>query len=112
MDKNNRTGKTRDRCKNIGKVKGIFHARISTIKDRNNKDVTEEVARIQSRTIQKKKNHNGAVTHLEQDLLEHEVMWGLGSITMNKTTGGDGIPAELFIILKDNAVKMLQSICQ
>ena len=70
------------------------------------------MARLQRRTIQKKKNHDGLVTHLEPDFLECEVKWGLGSITMNKTTGGDGIPAELFIILKDNAVKMLQSICQ
>ena len=105
-------GKTRDSYKNIQKVRGIFHARISTTKDRNNKDLTEEVARIQRRTIQKNKSHDGVVTYLEPDFLECEVKWGLGSITMNKTTGSDGIPAELFIILKDNAVKMLQSICQ
>ena len=70
------------------------------------------MARLQRRTIQKKKNHDGLVTHLEPDFPECEVKWGLGSITMNNTTGGDGIPAELFIILKDNGVKMLQSICQ
>ena len=105
-------GKTRDHYKNIGKVKGIFHTRISTIKDRNNKDLTEELAKTTKKNFTKKKNHDGVVTHVEPDFLECEVKWGLGSITMNKTTGGDGIPAELFVILKDNAVKILQSICQ
>ena len=57
-------------------------------------------------------NHNGVITHLEPDILECEVRWALGSITMNKTTGGDGIPVELFQILKDDAVKGLHSLCQ
>ena len=78
------------------------------------------MARIQRRTIQKKKNkklydpynYDGMITHLEPDILECEVKWGLGSITMNKASGDDGIPVELFQILKDDAVKLLHSICQ
>ena len=75
----------------------------------------EEVARIHRRTIQKDlhdpDNHDGVITHLESDTLECEVKWALGSITMNKASGGDGIPAELFQILKDDAVRELHSIC-
>ena len=76
------------------------------------------MARIHRRTIQKKKdlhdldNHNGVITYLEPDILECEVKWALGSITMNRASGGDGIPVELFKILKDDAVKLLHSICQ
>ena len=74
------------------------------------------MARIHRRTIQKKfhnpDNHDGVITHLEADMLECEVKWALGSITMNKASGGDGIPVELFQILKDDAVKVLYSICQ
>ena len=76
----------------------------------------EEVARIHRRTIQKRSsrpdNHDGVITHLEPDILECEVKWALGSITTNKASGGDGIPLELFQILKDDAVKVLHSICQ
>ena len=74
------------------------------------------MARIHRRTIRKNlndpRNHNGVITHLEPDILEYEVKWALGSITTNKATGGDGIPAELFKILKDDAVKVLPSKCQ
>ena len=74
------------------------------------------MARIHRRIVQKylhdPDNHDGVITHLEPDILEYEVKWGLGSITTNKTSGGDGIPAELFQILKDDAVKVLHSICQ
>ena len=76
----------------------------------------KKVARIHRRTIQKRyhdpDNHNGVITHLEADILECEIKWALGSITTNKATGGDGIPVELFQILKDDAVKVLHSICQ
>ena len=90
---------------------------MGTIKERNGKDLSywEEVARIHRRTVQKKGlndtgNHDGVVTHLEPDILECEVKWALGSITTNKAGGGDGIPTELFQILKDDAVKVLYSI--
>ena len=96
---------------------------MGTRKDRNGKDLTEveEIKRWQEyleELYQKKKglndpdNHDGVVTHLEPDILECEVKWALGSITMNKANGGDGIPAELFQIVKDNAVKVLHSIFQ
>ena len=103
-------GKTRDLFKNIRDTKGIFHAKMGTIKDRNGMDLTEEVARIHRRTVQKDHdpdNHDGVITHLEPDILECEVKWALGSNTMNKANGGDGIPVELFQILKDDAVKVL-----
>ena len=74
------------------------------------------MAKIHRRTIQKDlndpDNHNGVITHLEPDILESEVKWDLGSITLNKASGGDGIPVELFQILKDDAVKVLHLICQ
>ena len=115
---------------------GIFHAKMGTIKDRNYMDLTEAVhnwsdlAAVASATEQKilrrggKKtqncakylhdpdNHDGVITHLEADILECEVKWALGSITMNKASGGDGIPIELFQLLKDDTVKVLHSICQ
>ena len=105
MDKNNRMGKTRDRCKNIGKVKGIFHSRMSLIKDRNGKDITdvEEIKKWQEYTEELYKkglndldNHDDVVTELQSDILDCEVKCVLGSITMNKSSGGDGIPTELF----------------
>ena len=78
--------------------------------------IDPEVARIHRRTLQKNVNdpgdHDGVITHLEPDILEYEVKWALGSITMNKDSRGDGFPAELFQILKDDAVKVLHSICQ
>ena len=115
-------GKTRDLFKKIRDTKGTFHAKMGSIKDRNGKDLTE-TEEIKKRWLEYTKelykkgfndpdNHSGVVTHLEPDILECEVKWTLGSITTNKASGGDGIPAELFQILKDDAVKVLHSICQ
>ena len=117
----NRMGKTRDLFKKIRDTKGTFHAKMGSIKDRNVMDLTEAEdikKRWQEyrRTVQKishdQDNHDGVITHLEPDILECEVKWALGSITRNKASGGDGIPVELFQILKDDAVKVLHSICQ
>ena len=115
-------GKTRDLFKKIKDTKGTFHAKMDLIKDRNGLDLTEaEDSKRGSKSTQKnctKKdfhdpdNHDGVITHLEPDILECEVKWVLGSITTNKASGGDGIPVELFQILKDDAVKVLHSICQ
>ena len=95
---------------------------MGTIKDRNTMNLIEaenikkKWQKIHRRTVQidlhNPDNHNGVITHLEPDILECEIKWALGSITMNKTSGGDGIPVELFQILKDNAVKVLHSTCQ
>ena len=113
--------KTRDLFKKIRDIKGIFHAKMGTIKDRYGMDLTEaeDIKRWQEYTEELYKidlydpdNKDGVTTHLEPDILECEVKWVLGSITMNKASGGDGIPAQLFQILKDNAVKVLHSICQ
>ena len=111
IEENNRMGKTRDLFKKIRDTKGTFHAKMGTIKDRKGMDLTEaeeEVARIHRRTVQNDfrdpDNHNGVITHLEPDILECEVKWALKSIIMNKASGGDGIPAELFQILKDDTV--------
>ena len=115
-------GKTRDIFKKVRDNKGIFHAKMGTIKDRNDKDltITEEIKKrwqecteeLYKKGLKDPGNYSGTVTHLEQDILECEVQWALGSITTNKARGGDGIPAELFQILKDDAVKLLHSICQ
>ena len=115
-------GKTRDLFKKIRDTKGIFPANISTIKDKNGKDLTEaeEIKKrwqeytdeLYKKDLNNLDNHEGAVTHLEPDILKCGVKWALRSITMNKASGGDGIPAELFQILKDDAVKVLHSICQ
>ena len=111
---------TRDLFKKIRDIKGIFHAKMGSIKDRNGMDLTEEedIKRWQEYTEELYKkdlhdpdNHDGVITHLEPDILECEVKWALESITTNKASGGDGIPVELFQILKDNAVKVLHSIC-
>ena len=114
-------GKTRDLFKKIRDSKGTFHEKMGTIKDRNGLDLTEAEdikKRLQEYTEELYKNdlhdsdnHNGVITHLELDILEWEVKWALESITMNKASGGDGIPAELFQILKDDAVQVLHSIC-
>ena len=119
---NNRMGKTRDHFKKIRDTKGIFHAKRGTIKDRNGMDLTEaegikkrwqEYAKeLYKKDLHDPDNHDGVITHLESDILECEVKWALGSITANKASGGDGILAELFQILKDDAVKVLHSICQ
>ena len=120
IEENNRMRKTRDLFKKIRDTEGTFHAKMGTIKDRNGKDLTEEEdikKRWQEYTeLYKKDLHDpdnySLIIHLESDILECEVKWALGSITMNKASGGDGIPAELFQILKDDAVKVLHSICQ
>ena len=113
--------KTSDLFKKIRDTKGTFHAKMSTIKDRNGRDLTEAEdikKRWQEYTEELYKtdlhdpgNHDGVITLLEPDILECKVKWALGSITMNKASGGDGIPAELFQILKEDAVKVLHSIC-
>ena len=114
-------GKTRDLFKKIIDTKGTFHAKMGSIKDRNGMDLreAEDIKKWQEYTEELYKkdlhdpdNHNGVITHLEPDILECEVKWTLGSIAMNKASGGDGIPDELFQILKDAAAKMLHSICQ
>ena len=122
IEENNRMGKTRDLFKKIRDTKGTFHAKMGTIKDRNVMDLTETEdikKRGQEYTEEPYKkdlhdpdNHNGVITHLQPDILEWEVKWALGSMTTNKASGGDGIPAERFQILKDDAVKVLHSICQ
>ena len=113
-------GKTRGQFKKIRETKGTFHAKMGSIKDRNDMDLTEaeDIKRWQEYTeelykkdIHDQDNHNGVITHLEPDILECEVKWALESITTNKASGGDGIPVELFQILKDDAVKVLHSIC-
>ena len=116
-------GKTRDLFKKIRDTKGTFHAKMGLIKDRNCVDLMEaedikkrwqeHTAELYKIDLHDPDNHNGVITHLEPDILECEVKWALESITMNKATGGDGIPVELFQILKDDAVKaVLHSICQ
>ena len=122
IEENNRMRKTRDLFKKIRGTKGTFHAKMGSIKDRNGMDL-KEVKDIKKRwqeyteELYKKDlndldNHDGMINPLEPDILECEVKWALGSITMNKASGGDGIPAELLEILKDDAVKVLHSICQ
>ena len=109
IEKNNRMGKTRDLIKKIKDTKGILHSKMGSIKDRNGMDLTEEdiKKRWQEYTEELLKrllnNHSGVITHLEPGILESEVRWALGSITMNKASGGDRIPAEPFQILKDDA---------
>ena len=114
-------GKTRDLFKKIRDPKGTFHAKMGTVKDRNGMDLTEAedikkrwqeyTEELYKKDLHKPDNHNGVITHLEPDILEREVKWAFGSITTNKANGGDGIPVELFQI-KDDAVKVLHSICQ
>ena len=107
-------GKTRDLIKKIRDTKGTFYAKMGSIKDRHDMG-QEKMARIHRRTKNKsvsQDNHNCVLTHLEPDILEWEIKWALGSITINIASGGDGIPVELFQILKDDAVKVLHSICQ
>ena len=112
--------KTRDLFKKIRDTKGIFHAQMGSMKYQNDRDLTEaeDIRRGGKNTQNYTKdlhdpdNQNGVITHLEPDILECEVKWALGNITMNKASGGDGIPVELFQILKDNTVKVLHSTCQ
>ena len=115
-------GKTRDLFKKIRDTKGTFHAKMSSIKDRNGKDLTEAEAikkrwleyteELYKKDLHDQDNHDGVITDLEPDILECEVNWALESITMDKASGGDDIPVELFQILKDDAVKVRHSICQ
>ena len=114
IEENNRMGKTRDLFKKIRKIKGTFHVKMGTIKDRNNKDQTEaeDIKKRWQEHTEELDNHNGVITHLEPDILECKVQWALESITTNKASGGDEMPAELFKTLKDGAVKVLHSICQ
>ena len=116
-------GKTRDLFKKIRNTKGIFHAKTGSKKDRNGLDLTqtedikkrwqENTEGLYKNDLHNQDNHNGVIIHLELDILDCEVKWALESITMNKVSGGDGIPVELFQILKeDDAVEVLHSICQ
>ena len=122
IKENNRMGKTRDLFKKIRDTKGTFHAKIGSVKDRNGRDLTEAedinkrwqeyTEELYKKDLHDPDNYNGVITHLEPDILECEVEWALGSISTNKASGGDGIPVELFQILKDDAMKVLHSICQ
>ena len=114
-------GKTRDFFKKIRDTKGTFHAKMGSIKDRNGMDLTEveDIKKWQEYTEELYKkhlhdpdSHDGVITHLEPEILECEVKWALGSIITNKARAGDGILAELFKVLKDDAVQVLPSICQ
>ena len=122
IQENNRMGKTRDLFKNIRDAKGRFNAKMGSVKDRNDMDLTEAedtkkrwqeyTEELYKKDLHDPDNHDGMITHLEPDIPECEVKWALGSITTNKASGGDEIPVELFQILKDDAVKVLHSICQ
>ena len=122
IEENNRMGKTRDLFKKIRDTKGIFHAKMSTITDRNGMDLTEAedikkrwqeyTEELYKKDLHNPDNHDGVLTHLKPDILECTVKWALKSITINKASGDDGIPVELFQILKDDTVKVLYSVCQ
>ena len=122
IEENNRLGKTRDLFKKIRDTKGTFHAKMGSIKDRNGLDLKEAedikkrwqeyVEELYKKDLHDPDNHDGVITHLGPAILECEVKWALESITTNKASGGDGIPVELFQILKDHAVKVLHSTCQ
>ena len=115
-------GKTRDLFKKMRDTKGTFHAKTGTIKDRNGMDLTEAediknrwqgyTEELYKKDLNDPDNHDGVITHLKPDILHCKVKWALGSFTKKKASGGDGIPVELFQILKDDAVKVLHSICQ
>ena len=121
IEENNKVGKTRDLFKKIRDTKGTFHAKMGTFKDRNGRDLTEAedikkrwqeyTEELYKRGLHNPGDHDGVTTHLEPDILDCEVQWALGSITMNKANGGDKIPAELLKIPKDDAVKVLHPIC-
>ena len=121
IEENNRMGKITDLFKKIRDTKGTFYAKMGSIKDRNCRDLTEAEdikkrwqeykQELYKKDLHDPDNHDGEITHLETDILECEVKWALESITTNKANGGDGIPVELFQILKDDAVKVLHSIC-
>ena len=119
IDEKNRMGMTRDPLKKIRDTKRIFHAKMGSIKDRNGMDLTEAenikkrwqeyTEELYKKDLHDPDNHDGVITPLEPDILVYEVKWALESITMNKASGGDGIPVELF---QDDTVKVLHSICQ
>ena len=120
IEENNRMGKTRDLVKKIRDTKGTFHANMGSIKDRNVMDLTEaedikkrwqeDTEELYKKDLHASDNCNGVITHPEPDILECEVKWALGSITTDKASGGDRIPVELFQVIKDDAVKVLQSV--
>ena len=121
IDGKNRMGKTRNLFKKIRDTKGIFHSKMGSIKDRNGRDLKEAedikswqeyTEELYKKELHDPENHDGVITHLEPDVLECEVKWALEGITTNKASGGDGIQVELFQFLKDDAVKVLHSICQ
>ena len=122
IEENKHMGKSRDLLKKIRDIKGTFHAKMGSIKDRNGMDLTEAednknrrqeyIEELYKKDVHNSDNHDGVITHLEPDILECEVKWALGSITINKASEGDGIPVELFQTLKDDAVKVFHSICQ
>ena len=122
IEENNRMGKTRDLFKKVRDTKETFHTKMGTVKDRNGMYLTEAedikkrwqeyTEELYRKDRHDPDNHDGVITHLEPDILEWEVKWALGSITMKNASGGDEIPVELFQIPKDDAVKMLHSICQ
>ena len=115
-------GKTRDLFKKIRDTKGTFHGKMGLIKDRNcmdppeaediKKSWQEYTEELYKKDLHDPDNHDGVIPHLEPDILKCKVKWDVGSITRDKASGGDGIPVELFQILKDDAVKVLHSICQ
>ena len=115
-------GKTRDLCQKIRDTEGTCHAKMGSIKDRNGRDLTEAedikkrwqeyTEELYKKELHNEDNHDGVITHLEPDIQEWEVKWALENITTYKPSGGDGIPVELFQILKDDAMKVLHSICQ
>ena len=122
IKENNRMGNTRDLFRKIRDTKGTFHAKMGSTKDRNGMDLKEAedikkrwqeyTGELYKKDLHNPDNHDGVITYLEPHTLECEVNWALGSITTNKASGADGIPVELFQILKDHAVKVLHSICQ
>ena len=122
IEEDNRTGEIKDRFKKIRDTKGTFHAKMGTTKDRNGMDLieAEDIKKrwqeykeeLYKKDLHDPNNHAGVITHLEPHILECEVKWALGNITMNKASGGDGVPVELFQILKDDGAKVLHSICQ
>ena len=121
-EQNNRMGKTRDLFKKMRDTKATFYGKMGSIKDRNGMDLREAegikkrwqeyTEELYKKDLHDQDNHDGVITHLEPDILEGKVKCAVGIIIMNKASGGDGIPVELFQILKDDAVKVLHSICQ
>ena len=122
IEGNNRMGKTRDVFKKIRDTKGNFHAKMGSIKDRNGRNLTEAedikkrwqeyTKELYKKDLHGPDNHDDVITHLEPDIPESKIKWALGGITMNRASEGDEIPVDLFQILKDDAVKVLHSICQ